>query len=93
MGDRLANRSEIGHLLKMGKKHKEIGLILGVGPGVVAKVAGELGLQTRRNTQYVALELHIWEEIVQRYRAGETPTELAKEFGISRSSIYARAKK
>ncbi len=93
MNDRLADRQHIGDLLREGKEHQEIAALMQCSTSTVAKIAGELGLQTRRNKQYVKLSKEEWEEVIERFNNGETPTELSAEYGVSRPAIYARVNK
>jgi len=91
--DKLADRDSVGDLLKQGRPHKEIAVLANVSPATVAKIAGELGLQTRRNAQYVVLSEDDWDDIRDRVNAGDNVTDIANDFGTSRASIYARMKK
>ena len=91
MNDKLVDRELVGILLKQGKQHAEISKLIGCSPSSVAKVAGELGLQTRRNKQYVSLSDKEWSQLLSEVRAEEiTITEANKKYGVSRSAIYAK---
>ena len=91
MNDKLVDRKLVGMLLEQGMQHADISTLVGCSPSSVAKVAGELGLQTRRNTQYVSLTSTEWEALLQEVLTGElTITEASKKYGVSRSAIYAK---
>lgn len=91
MQNKLANRERIGNLLRNGFQHKDIAESEGCSISTVAKVAGELSLQTRRNTQYVVMPTEAWDELLAAYHNGScTVTQLARQFSVSRSAIYKR---
>ena len=90
--DKLADRESIGNMLRKGMLHREIALATGSSISTIAKVAGELGLQTRRNKQYVKLDEDDWVDILELVKNHGVITEIAKDYGISRSAIYAKLK-
>lgn len=87
-----AQRDEALALYQSGKSAEDVAQSLGVSKGTVLRIAAEAGATRPTNEQAASERLgsDVIREIAKRYQAGEPLKALAREHGMSRTTLQRR---